>query len=361
MRENGGQAGTCESPSALRPSEGGSGTFLCQNAVTPAVKDGYTRVISWFLFFCSYMNLPLSSDPLIDRAMCAFADECFAEGIGPSVGERLLSAWCDAFVEYRPGSFPGFVRALRAWRRLRPKFSRHPLPWALLSGIACVVAAHTDGGQGAAISLVLMFDTYMRPYELLQLRVGDVCPPVDNLASWIVTICPFDRRRPTKTGVFDDSVRLDSSLRPHVALLLQHWLHLRLSAGATPSDFLFEFSHAELAGWFSSAVSFLHLDPWKFTLYSNRHGGASEDRARNARSAQDVQRRGRWLSESSVRRYEQMGRLQVVLSRTPPSILLFCQKCLAHLVPLILHPTRFARPTSAPWQAPLTVAEEWDE
>ena len=46
------------------------------------------------------------------------------------------------------------------------------------------------------------------------------------------------------------------------------------------------------------------------SLYRLRHGGASHDVAIELRSLAEVKKRGRWVSDSSVRRYSKAIRLQ---------------------------------------------------
>jgi hypothetical protein len=43
--------------------------------------------------------------------------------------------------------------------------------------------------------------------------------------------------------------------------------------------------------------------------YIMRHSGVTIDRAENARSVEECQKRGRWKQPSSMRRYEKSGRL----------------------------------------------------
>eukprot|EP00973_Karenia_brevis_P034263 4726174-Karenia_brevis.AAC.1 len=56
-------------------------------------------------------------------------------------------------------------------------------------------------------------------------------------------------------------------------------------------------------------------------MYSLRHGGASEDLLRGRRRLQEVMRRGRWQSESSLRRYSKEGLLAQELAKVPASTL----------------------------------------
>ncbi len=96
----------------------------------------------------------------------------------------------------------------------------------------------------------------------------------------------------------------------------------------------------------------LGLKGWGFTLYSCRHGGPSADRADGSRSLPEIQRRGRWAADSSVKRYEQAGRLHVVLDRTPAAILDHCVRCEVHLVQLLKHPRGLVLPKFSDFVAP---------
>ena len=93
-----------------------------------------------------------------------------------------------------------------------------------------------------------------------------------------------------------------------------------LKGNRAPSARLWPFSHEEMVRWFQDALSWAGLAHYEAELYSLRHGGPSADRANQTRSAEAVQKRGRWASELSCRRYEQPGRLHVVLSRIPSAI-----------------------------------------
>ena len=168
--------------------------------------------------YCVYLRLGLDCNAAIDRALCLWGDEQYCDGVGAAAGERLLSAFCALYPEHRPGNFPFYLRALRGWRRLRPKFSRHPLPWPFLVSIAYFVLTRTAGDFEGFAALLLLFDCYLRPYELLRIRVKDLIPPAGSLKHWCVRICPYEELRPSKTQTFDDSVELDTSWRANQEL-----------------------------------------------------------------------------------------------------------------------------------------------
>ena len=52
-----------------------------------------------------------------------------------------------------------------------------------------------------------------------------------------------------------------------------------------------------------------------FVPYTARHGGASHDAATGFRSQEGIKRRGRWLVDGSVRRYEKHALLNKQLAR----------------------------------------------
>ena len=340
------KGGTCEAES-LPPSQGGSGTFLLQNSVTPGVKDGYRRAVVVFLMFCQSLNLDLSSTALIDSAFCKFFDEAWSEGLGPSTGDLTICAWVDSYPVYKAGDFPCGWRAVRAWRRLRPPRGRHPLPWIVCSAVAVYLAHHH--GPDFAVAILLMFDAYLRPYEVMNARWRDLLAPVLNHGSWMLVVCPLASGRPSKTKVFDDGVAFDSAQRPQIQIVLQ-WF--RTTYGSDPHQKIFRFKYEQLSAAFTQACEWLRLDEFEFSCYSCRHGGPSEDRAGDFRSHETVMRRGRWMAQSSLRRYEQPNRLQAVLTALPEPLLQHCVACAVHLPALIRSPQALVRPQATAVEAP---------
>ena len=339
---------TCE---GRRPSEGGAGDFLRQAAVTPAVRDGYRRLITGFLLYCWCLQLPLATQRQIDEALCKYADEQFCDGIGASVGERLLSAWCNEFPEHVPGQFPLYLRALRGWRRMRPKFSRHPLPWPFAVTCAYHILTQTEGGLAGCVALLLLFDAYLRPYELFGLRRCDVVRPVPAQPYYCLIVCPRDALKPSKTHTYDDSVVLDTPDRTLLLPVLEHFL-MTCAGPPHSTEPLFNFTHSDLLRWFKVGMTWLSLDPWAFSLYSCRHGGPSEDFSRRVRDLNCIQRRGRWACDQSVRRYQQTGRLHVVYARAPPSVLSLCLQVTSHFDVLFRDQPTLLRPVVGSYSVP---------
>lgn len=58
------------------------------------------------------------------------------------------------------------------------------------------------------------------------------------------------------------------------------------------------------------AVQMLGIEDLCKSPYQNRHGGASRDHLRKLRTIAEIQRRGRWASDQSMRIYDKPGRMQ---------------------------------------------------
>ena len=109
----------------------------------------------------------------------------------------------------------------------------------------------------------------------------------------------------SKTGELDESLHISRAWIG--ALLVQHLHHSR-------GHMLWNFGLAKLCREFLTAAQALCLMHIKLVLYMARHSGSSLDMLEGRLSLQEVQRRGRWRSEASVRRYEKRAMLQQVSS-----------------------------------------------
>jgi len=236
-------------------------------------------------------------------------DEHIGEGLGANNGVTQLSAWCARSPESHRDSFPHARRAIRAWRRLRPKHSRHPLPWDSMCGIATFVVFGTPGGTLATIASLLMFDLYLRQYVLLGMEVQDFLWPTHDLRHCTVAICPQEMGRPSKTTVFDDRRHSTTCSGPNYRNLFSScsrtFVEIRdREPSISPT--------ANLRASSSSA-----LNRGSSRCAPARRGGPSENRAVGTRTEGEIAKRGRWLCTSALRRHEQRGNLHVVLACTP--------------------------------------------
>ena len=93
-----------------------------------------------------------------------------------------------------------------------------------------------------------------------------------------------------------------------------------LKTHGPPEGRVWPFTLSEMARLFGQAVIACQCQALRPTLYSLRHGGASEDLLQG-RSINEVFRQGRWRSWGSLRRYGKEAKLQAELSKVPPAFL----------------------------------------
>ncbi len=120
----------------------------------------------------------------------------------------------------------------------------------------------------------------------------------------------------SKAQVFDESLLLDSFV--YIGPCLGALANL---GGAL--ERLWTHAADTLREVFLAACPELNLEDLKPCFYGLRHGGASEDLLRRQRSISDVKARGRWASDSSLRRYSKATRLLSELTRVRPDVLAY--------------------------------------
>ena len=98
---------------------------------------------------------------------------------------------------------------------MKTGLSRPPMPWLVACALAVNLAAM--GELSMSVALIWSLHCYLRPYELFGNRFMDVLKLVANMAAWCVVVCPETGGRPSKAGVFDDTLRFDSVLRSGIA------------------------------------------------------------------------------------------------------------------------------------------------
>ena len=118
---------------------------------------------------------------------------------------------------------------------------------------------------------------------------------------------------PTKTGLYDEAVLIDLDrwFKPVLEVL-----HLCVS----PNSSLWIFTYPEWVKAFSLACNALRLQALLPQIYSLRHGGASEDFLTQRRTLSEIKIRGRWASDSSLKRYTKATQLQAFRRKVPPHV-----------------------------------------
>ena len=180
---------------------------------------------------------------------------------------------------------------------------------------------------------IMAYRLYLRPGECDKLLVNMIVRPQlgagPGYQDWGVILSPWEGNLPGKAGLYDEAViwDMDPQLGPLLGQLIgTRGGHLQLWSSDAGKD-IDLFSEAATAG---------HLDALKPTRYSLRHGGASHDLLSRQRSLAEVMKRGRWLSDQSLRRYAKETRILDELNKLPPPTLSFGISVAAHVHDVLL-------------------------
>ncbi|CAK0841047.1 unnamed protein product [Prorocentrum cordatum] len=269
-------------------------------------------LVRWLCLGC----LPDWSRQTWDETLAEYIESIYDRGGSKASTQRLAPAllWAEPHL-HTAGIrevFPLTHQTLRGWGVLEPSKSRPPVPYLVM--LAAATWLCQAGKPLSALAIVIMFETYMRPSEVLALRARQVVLPLpeEGGASAFLTfvVRASEYEVPTKTNEYDLSVPLD--------LQRQQWLVKPISfvqALREPDALFLGLSYTELAEDFQSAIEALDVGVLRPTLYSLRHGGASQDRSMGVRSLGGVQQRGGWKTFKSVLRYEKHGRLSLELRK----------------------------------------------
>ena len=185
-------------------------------------------------------------------------------------------------------------------------------------------------GQQSACILVVQFDGYFRPSEVLPLVPNDVPGGARSHSSVPVIIrsSPDDpegskadltsakllrpQSRPSKTGEYDGTVLVADTVskkaeRVWVGKVLNALVRRSLKRDQSGTSPLVALTLADYSRVLRAAVIKADLHKLRVTPHTARHGGASADAFLHARSYDQIKQRGQWKSESSVARYRKIG------------------------------------------------------
>ena len=306
-------------------------SFLEAKVVQPATKRDYLKRYIAFIQFCTVRQLPRGSRESDEIAMLEWADHLFSEGAPASDGTKSLAASLHFHPErgrLAGACMPRVSRAMQAWGRLRPANGRLPPAYRIVCGItvALVLLSRRD----MAVATLVALSAYLRPGELFGLRCRDLVRPLPmfgtSFGRWSLLLGPYATRKPTKTGIYDDSVILD-----HESL---NWLGDEISlllANRGPDEPMWTFDSSDYLRMFKQAVAMLGLEHLGLVPYSLRHAGPSWDALTGRRPQREIQRRGRWKSTASVVRYERASRVLAALHEVPGPMLRYLSLCEQHL------------------------------
>jgi integrase len=133
-----------------------------------------------------------------------------------------------------------------------------------------------------------------------------------------------------KTGIYDDAVILNHPSLQWMSALLE--AQVRSHPAMTQ---LWDFDDNEFRVAFVRAAELSGLGHLSLTPYHLRHAGPSWDALTGLRGQREIQRRGRWASQTSVVRYERASQVVGVLQRLPDATLVYLRACETHLAEIM--------------------------
>ena len=248
----------------------------------------------------------------VDKALCLMLDQMFLEGEDLSKAQYMMAAMLFKWPQFQSPKqmlLPVSKQSLQGWRKLEPPRSRLPLPWEAV----CLMAEHMMGHDMVeeALMMLLAFVMYLRPGEVCKLRCQDLVPPVGQgrreASKWSLVLHPEEELVPSKTAEFDETLLFDLPYTKFVAISVHQW---RRTSSRPGHQLIFSKTASQLREAMVSVAQKCALQPLGDPHpYRSRHGGASRDFATGDRKQPDIQRRGRWKTAASTRRYEKGGRL----------------------------------------------------
>jgi len=291
-------------------------------SVQPATLNQYVLILEKFNLYCLDHWMDWSTADQLDAALVAYMDYLFWHQQPSALGSKILAAVKFLIPQVSRLGSQGLPRATRAsvsWGMLMPGRQRLPLPWIALAAILGDMIS--TNGFIAALTLLVLFRTYMRPGTSDRLRVKQLIRPTFNIgsqyANWAFNLSPSEDAIPGKTGIFDDSIVYDTDMP-----WIHDFFHL-LTLNRQPEDLLWPIEVSAVLDLFNQSIANLKLESLQICRYSLRHGGASHDILSKHRTLIEVKRRGTWRSDNSLRRYGKEARVLDELNKIDPRVLSF--------------------------------------
>ncbi|CAE7239903.1 unnamed protein product [Symbiodinium sp. CCMP2592] len=255
----------------------------------------------------------------LDQALAEHLEDLYRDGEDLATARYAVAAALFFRPELRSPAMthlPKVKQSLAGWSKLCPPRSRLPIPYAVVALLA--LHALSLGLLEIAIYLLLTFSLYMRPSEGLRLRKKDVVRPSSRQAGfqhWSVVLHPLEVG---VTQEFDECLQLDLPYHQPLGPATYKLLRLHQKRG---EEHIFTITLENVTQFLERAQIELELKGLgELQPYRLRHGGASHDFVSKLRDLASIQMRGRWRSQSSVRRYQKGGRLTQLMQTLPPHV-----------------------------------------
>ena len=307
------------------PKAEGRQDFLKWRTIGRVTQQQYMTAAQSFDDYLNRHGLQMLAQQDLDLVLDRYLTHFFFKG--HTVQEARYAFYGVAFVRHVPtrasNVLPLAKKSLKGFNMASPENLCDPVPWQAICFVARRMTAlrtrqHVD--VDAAAAFVVIFDgCSSAPYRSASGWSTDVVTPQggrdSRLSLYGHAPSPPPTIKRTKTGQQDDTILMGTpgAGRGWVPNLLNA-LRLRARRRRQGSR-LFRVDLAQLRALLHKHSHSVDLAQLNMTPHCLRHGGPRTDRLLNARSLQDVQRRGRWLAMDSVRRHEKHGRFLCQLNR----------------------------------------------
>ena len=308
-------------------------THAEQRSVSPAVQRQYLKAFNRFELWAEMLGIQdFKRVEKLDERLVQYLDsQLYRTGEGISIARTTLYGVIFNMGLPRAQSvLPRSRRALKGFAKDEPPVVKDPAPLEALALMAeWLVVQPLLTQKLAAAALLISFDLFARPSEVLELT-GDEVLKIDESDYQGVSVVfgpsinldehgnEIRCRKPSKNGEFDDTVMagLDGLGLEWIPELL---MLLRQQCRRKADPLLFPLDLATFEKHVKEASAQLGLQKLKLTPHGARHGGPSRAMMLGLLDLKQVAKRGRWSTLTSVRRYEKSGKLVRVVARIPPS------------------------------------------
>lgn len=306
----------------------GQKSFLETRTLTLPRLKSYQKAWEEFVGWCYEQEMMMDHLPDLDLALTNRLNELFFEGADVATAATLQAA-----VKYFRDDVPKLTllprsqEAMKGFRKLEPAQGRVPMPWPM---VCFVVRQLWEEFKEAALWILLIWGTCSRPGELFKLRKKHLVAPSKMCRHWVVILSPGvdcpgagvgQKRKmengesaqpvvPSKVGELDEAILLDQPYLQGLGKLMAE--HVKFKQ---PQDKIFTMDPKRATSAFTQAiVDEGYQNVGINCTYQLRHGSASTDVLDGLRSLAEVQKRGRWQAQKSVRRYSNGGRVSQVFA-----------------------------------------------
>lgn len=283
----------------------GTNTYLENQVLSESTLELYSDAVDDFEDWRIFNGRRGHSTAAADVDLCDYLNCLYKDGYGVDSARRVIYGFNHLRLHVSKPLLvlPRTAKALKGYEKKAPGSQRSGVMFEAAARVAEELISMNEPKAAAAI--ILEYDMYLRPSELLGIRGMDLYAPSAgrHTRHWAVQIAPEDAGIPTKVGEYDTTILLDGSSCAEAAMAARYLkLHCRSPRDKAIGLTLPQFERLVKKAAASAGLAQLNVTPHKF-----RHGGASSDALAQRRSWSQIQKRGRWAAVSSLKRYEKSG------------------------------------------------------